>query len=252
MRLAVTQPYLFPYLGFFQMMSAVDKLILYDSFRYGNNSFVHRNRYLATGQGPQPFSVSVHGGMQTPIAELRVDDGQPWRRKMKRSLALSYARSPYFAQVYPRVEAVVDSDTDRVAEITARSIAMVKDYLAIPGELVTSAQSYEDIEVALSRPDEHQRSDEAEMEPRRVRRLLMLCRREGATAFMNLIGGRALYSPSVFRAHGIDLWFVESQTRPYAQHNAQRFHPDLSVLDALFNLSVQQVRELLQDYRLVQ
>lgn len=86
----------------------------------------------------------------------------------------------------------------------------------------------------------------------RIRRPIMICRQLGAGTLVNPIGGRELYDPALFRAHGIDLYFVQHRPTVYTQKFSNSFHPDLSVLDVLFNCSVDQVRDMLTAYTLIQ
>src|SRR5258708_8577530 len=57
MKLAMNQPYFFPYLGFYQMIHAVDQFVIYDTFNYIKSGWVHRNRLLVVGRRPAHFTI---------------------------------------------------------------------------------------------------------------------------------------------------------------------------------------------------
>ena len=42
MKLAIMQPYFFPYLGYFQLLRAVDKFVIYDDVNFIKRGWIHR------------------------------------------------------------------------------------------------------------------------------------------------------------------------------------------------------------------
>lgn len=59
-RVAVMQPYLFPYIGYFQLIHAVDCFVLFDDVNYIVRGWVNRNRILA-GEGDLLFTLPLCG-----------------------------------------------------------------------------------------------------------------------------------------------------------------------------------------------
>lgn len=52
------QPYLFPYVGYFQLLKAVDQFVILDNVQYINRGWINRNRILINGKD-NLFSFSV-------------------------------------------------------------------------------------------------------------------------------------------------------------------------------------------------
>ena len=50
MRVAIMQPYFFPYIGYFQLIGAVDLFIVYDNIKYTKKGWINRNRMLQQGR----------------------------------------------------------------------------------------------------------------------------------------------------------------------------------------------------------
>ena len=48
-KVAIMQPYLFPYIGYFQLITAVDMFVLYDNIKYTKKGWINRNRLLQNG-----------------------------------------------------------------------------------------------------------------------------------------------------------------------------------------------------------
>ena len=44
------QPYFFPYIGYFQLINAVDKFIILDDVNYIKKGWINRNRILLNGK----------------------------------------------------------------------------------------------------------------------------------------------------------------------------------------------------------
>ena len=43
MKVAIMQPYLFPYIGYFQLIAAVDKFVVYDDVNFIKGGWINRN-----------------------------------------------------------------------------------------------------------------------------------------------------------------------------------------------------------------
>ncbi len=84
MKLAIMQPYFFPYLGYFQLIAAVDKFIPYYYLNYIVNGWINRNRLLIVNKEPVYFTVSVKqkSGQQ---ADLRYQGRQQQPLEKKHS-----------------------------------------------------------------------------------------------------------------------------------------------------------------------
>ena len=57
-RLAIMQPYLFPYMGYWQLMKAVDRFVIYDDVNYIKGGWINRNRILVNGE-PAYFTIPL-------------------------------------------------------------------------------------------------------------------------------------------------------------------------------------------------
>ena len=127
-RVAVMQPYLFPYLGAYQLIAAVDEYVVLDDAAFMKQSYLQRNSVLLQGRAHQ-FSAPVHdASVNRRICDHRFT-GQ-WSALLK-LLRAAYARAPMAAQVLPLVEAVLCDADENLARKNARSLQMVCDYLGL-------------------------------------------------------------------------------------------------------------------------
>jgi hypothetical protein len=233
-KLAIMQPYLFPYIGYFQLMHAVDRFVVADDVTFIKQGWINRNRLLVNG-GAAYFTVPVkRHAADALIRDVEIADGggQQWRRSLLATVANFYRRTPSFDRVYPIVERVIGAPFTRIADMARASLREVCDYLSIATTIVESSAVY---------GNAHLKGQE---------RVIDTCRRENATDYVNAIGGRALYSPEAFLEHGIRLQFVCSQAGEYPQ-TAAPFVPSLSIVDVLMCNPPDAARELLTSYQLV-
>jgi hypothetical protein len=255
MKLAVMQPYFFPYIGYYQAIAAVDKYILYDRLAYIEGGWVHRNRCLIVHGAPTYFAVLTQ--RKSPfkkINEIELESGSLWRRKMLKFLWHNYRRAPFFDAVYPLIEQIILSDTRYLTEINTRSIIEVARFLGVTTEITTETSRFADLESKLTFPDEHLKDQFPHLKvptpERMVIRVLEMCRIEGSKTYVNAIGGQTLYIKDEFARYGIDLQFIKCGDIRY-QQTTDVFHPNLSIIDVLMNCGRDQTRALLNEYTLI-
>lgn len=214
MKLAIMQPYLFPYIGYFQLVAAVDKFVFYDDVNFIKNGWINRNRLLLAGE-VRYITVPLSGASPfLKINQIAAQGGGIWQKKMAESLRHSYRKAPFFDEINGVFSEVIFSDDLNIAEMAKKSVLLIADYLQLQTDFVMSSVEYENA---------HLHSAE---------RVIDICEKEKAKQYYNLPGGRDLYDAAAFSSHGIDLHFLDTKIEPYAQGSAD-FHPGLSMLDVL-------------------
>ena len=234
MKLSIMQPYLFPYIGYFQLIAASDRFVFYDDVNYIKQGWINRNRILERGRA-LTFSVPLQGASSfTPIYKTMIDQRQykRWKTKFLQTLTLNYRKAPHHKEALRLVQAVLEEEVDNIADLAANSVLAVAKYLELPGTIVKTSRLYDNGDL---------RSSE---------RVLDICQREGASTYLNAIGGQEIYSPEQFRAAGFELKFVRSRQIGYPQFG-QEFVPHLSIIDVLMFTTRDEARCLLQEYDLV-
>ena len=252
---AIMQPYFFPYLGYFQLVGAVDKFFPYDNFKYSTGGWVNRNRILGPDHCPLMLSVPIRGGKTTQvIRDVQIDNWAYRRKKMLRSIDHSYRRAPYFRETRGLIEDVLFGVTDQLGQLNVDCIVKVTDFLKIETELFTDSAPFQGMEDRLAaQPDDGPppaQASQMEGAPRRVSRVVEICRELGADTYVNALGGQELYSKEVFADFGLDLHFIRTRPNQYRQ-GPGAFVADLSIIDVLMHNGRDRTRRLLRDYDLV-
>ncbi len=222
MKLAIMQPYLFPYIGYFQLINAVDVFVVYDNIQYTKKGWINRNRILQNGKDVL-FSIPLKKDSDYLNVNERVLSVGFNRDKLLNQFKGAYQRAPYFEQVFPLIERIVRYDDVNLFHFLHHSIVNVCEYLDIKTEIRISS------DVAI---DHSLRNQD---------KVLALCEAVGAGTYVNAIGGMGLYSKEDFREKGIDLKFLQSKTFEYEQLGNE-FLPWLSIIDVLMFNSVDKAR----------
>lgn len=226
------QPYLFPYIGYFQLVKAVDTFVVYDDVNFINRGWINRNNLLVNGQASL-FTVPLVGASQNRlIKDIPLADFDKWREKFLRTIAVNYRRAPFFDPVYGLLTGMLAPGSGYISQLVVASLKAIAGYLEIGTAIVDSSATYQ---------NEHLKAQE---------RILDICRQQACTTYINPIGGTELYNRDRFAAAGIELKFIKSKPINYRQFG-QSFVPWLSILDVLMFNSVEEVNHLLNEYELL-
>lgn len=232
MKIAIVQPYVFPYIGYFQLINAVDKFIFYDDVNFIKQGWINRNRILLNNR-PYLFSIPCEDiSSYRLILDTKVCRNKRWASKLLKTIEMSYLRAPHFNDVYHLIRSVLDSDFQNISELAQLSILEVTKYLGMKGVCCKTSKFYNNNHL------------------KRSARLIDICKREKAEEYINSIGGVEIYTKEEFLQHGISLYFLKSKEVKYKQFNTP-FIPWLSIIDVLMFNSVSEVRTMLNQYQLI-
>ncbi|MBI5482374.1 MAG: WbqC family protein [Deltaproteobacteria bacterium] len=232
MRLAIMQPYFLPYIGYFQLIGAVNEFITYDNIKYTKKGWINRNRMLRNGQDVM-FTVPLTGASDHLTIVERELAAEFDRAKLLSQFRGAYLRAPFFESTFPLIERVVNHPDNNLFRFLHNSIMEVCAHLGLKTKITVS--STVPIDPGLKNQD----------------MVLAYCKAAGAETYVNAIGGVELYSKDVFREQGIELRFLKSRPFEYAQLGAP-FVPWLSILDVLMFNPIEAVQSCIaSNYELV-
>lgn len=213
MRLAIMQPYFLPYIGYWQLMGAVDAFVVYDRIKYTKKGWINRNRMLLNG-GDAMFSLQLaQGSDQLMVCERELAQAFD-RRKLLAQFEGAYRRAPQFEVLRPWLQDLVLDPANNLFDYLWQSITKVRDRLGLTTRLIVSSEVAHD--ESLKGQD----------------KVLAICQAMGAKTYINAIGGMELYDREAFAAQGVELKFHKARPFEYAQFGAP-FVPWLSILDVL-------------------
>lgn len=208
------QPYFFPYIGYFQLMHAVDTFIFFDDVQYIDRGWVNRNRIRENGM-PAWLTLPVHGGRrELSINQRHYFSDEATTKRITRRLQASYARAPYRSDTVALLSKVFGLGQENVADFNACSLKEIASQLGITCQFLMSSQI--DKEAQLKGQD----------------KIIDLCLRLGVDQYINPIGGVDLYNPETFDKNGLQLRFLETEV-PAVDLGGTSSH--LSIIDTLMH-----------------
>lgn len=213
-RTAIMQPYLLPYIGYFQLIAAADVFVVYDDIKYTKKGWINRNRLLLNGQ-PWTFSLPLQAGSdRLDVVDRQVATGF-LPSDLLRKIEAAYRNAPFFEPTMALAQAVLECREKNLFNFLLHGLQQTLEHLQLRARVVVSST------LAVDR------------QLRGQDRVIATCRSLGATEYLNAIGGTELYDAGSFANQGLQLSFLRSRLSPYAQ-TGQSFVPALSILDVLF------------------
>jgi hypothetical protein len=232
MTLAIMQPYLFPYIGYFQLMQAVDKFVVYDDVAYIKKGWVNRNRILVN-KSDNIFTVPLQNGSQNVlIKDILLARDEKWLKKFYRTLEMAYKKAPYYEEALNIIEQVFAVNSEHITDLQLKNFELIKAYLDIEVEIVKTSQQYDNTHLS----GQH--------------RILDICLQEKADHYINPTGGQEIYTRELFTSNNVKLNFIQSEKIEYSQFGNE-FVPWLSIIDVLMFNSKEEIKEMLNQYKLI-
>ena len=233
MKLAIMQPYFLPYIGYFQLINAVDQFVVYDNIQFTKKGWFHRNRILVNGTDKM-FTIPLKKDsdyldvMQRDLA----DSFDKESNKTIRMIEASYRKAPYYKEVMPLVQECFQPCSGNLFDFIYASLTLLMQFLQIDTEIIISSSI--DIDHTLKSQG----------------KVLAISKSLKADIYINVIGGRDIYTAEAFKNNGIELRFIKTKPIEYKQFD-NRFVPWLSIIDVMMFNSKEIINKYLHHYELL-
>ena len=224
------QPYFFPYIGYFQLMNAVDEFVVYDNIEFTKKGWINRNRILANGKDS---FITLPLKKDSDYLDVRdrhlANSWDSERVKMLNRIKESYKKAKQFDSVYPVIEKCILFDEFNLFNFILNSLNQIREHLEIQADLIVSS----------SIPVDHALKAE--------KKVIAICKARNANTYVNPIGGIQLYKKDEFKNQSINLHFLKANDFEYKQFNDE-FVPWLSIIDVMMFDSEEKIKEYLNSY----
>jgi hypothetical protein len=233
MKLGLMQPYLFPYIGYMQLISACDLFVLHDDVQYIKGGWINRNRILVNDQ-PKYIILPLAKDHFSKVINERHFTAEVSKHKelVLRQLEGAYRKAPFFKDTLRLVARCLACPDSNLATFVTHTLQQCCQYLQIQTP------------IKLSSTLAKEKAAKAEERVININNVL------GADHYINPRGGMELYQRQSFAAHGITLSFLQPRQIAYNQFR-DPFVPSLSIIDVLMFNSVETTKDLLTLYDLV-
>lgn len=232
MTLAIMQPYLFPYIGYWQLLNTVDTFVIYDNIQFSKKGWFHRNNILLNGKKTL-FSIPLKKDSDSlDVVERYISDGAEKEiNKIIRQVENAYKKAPYFVDVFPLIKEIFQNAERNLFKYIYNSVIQICEYLEINTNIVISSTI--NIDHSLKSQD----------------KVIALNKALNATKYINPIGGIELYEYEIFQNENIELAFLNSNVPEYNQFEKE-FIPYLSIIDIMMFNRREDIKKMLLEYKL--
>lgn len=227
------QPYIFPYIGYFQLINSVETFVFYDDVNFIKRGWINRNKILINEEESLITFPCLKASQNKEIREVEIDLSDKQYKKILKTISLAYQNAPNFKNIFPIVQDCIESDSKTISELAIYSIQQVCNYINITTNFEISSLKYPTTK-SLGKAD----------------RLIEIVKLENATKYINAIGGREIYTKEFFKTKNVDLQFLNPLKSEYKQFG-NKFIPNLSIIDVLMFNSVKNVRKMIGNYELL-
>lgn len=229
MKIGIMQPYFFPYIGYFQLIKAVDTFVIYDDVNFIKQGWINRNRILLNGSDFMFNIILKSASSFKKINEIEVIGNN---QKLIKTIEQAYRKAPYFTEVYPVITDILLDKETNLAKFLTDSLHAIIGYLAMNVSVLVSSEIEKD--TSLKGDD----------------KVIDICKQLNATNYINAIGGQELYSKEKFAENGLILNFIKSKSIVYPQFK-NKFVPWLSIIDVMMFNSKEEIKSMLNKYELI-
>ena len=229
MKIAVMQPYFFPYIGYWQLINSVDIFIIYDDVNFIKKGYINRNNIVINNVKHLFTLALIKSSQNKKINEILIGENN---KKILRTIEQSYLKAPFFHDIFPIIEDIFSNKEKDLSKFLGNSLQIFSKYLDINTKFEYSSMLEND--KSLQAQD----------------RLIEISKILNATDYINAIGGEQLYDKNAFSDAGINLSFIQTELINYKQFN-NKFIPNLSIIDVMMFNSKEDIKEMLKKYTLV-
>lgn len=215
MKVAIMQPYFFPYYGYYQMIGNVDFFVILDDVSFIKKGFINRNYFPNQERFTVPLSKPSQNKL---IKDTMISDTFPvWRQKFLANIENKYSKCFSFTKIYPLIENIMFRDYRTISQLSTSTLIEISSLLEFKTKIVLSS--------------------ELQIEGRFDQKLINISKHLDAEVYINSVGGKTLYDKEKFRNNGIELKFIESK----------KAFNYVTIIDTLMNYDITMLKNSVND-----
>lgn len=236
MRIAIMQPYFFPYLGYISLIKHTDQFILFDTVQFIRHGWIERNRVLKPDEGWQYIQVPLHKfSRDTLIKDVKINNTSNWSKKILAQIAHYKKKAPFYYKTVEVLQGIFNESYDDMVSFNSVALKEVCNYLEIDIHIDVFSQM-ELLIKQVNAPDEW---------------ALNICKELGnVSEYWNPPGGQDFFDKKKYDNANIDLKFHSLNLSEYNQKNNE-FVSGLSIIDVMMFNSKEEINKMLDNYMLL-
>lgn len=237
MKVAIMQPYTFPYVGYFQLINHVDKWVIFDDTQYISKGWINRNRVLHPDVKKEWQYITVpvkKHSLESRIKSVEINENIEWRKQLLGKLTSYKKKAPFYAETVEFISDCISFECITLSEWVVHTLNSTCNYLGIAFDYSLFSQ----MEVST---DNVEHAGQWALE---------IAGAMGADVYVNPPGGYSIFNENEFQARNMELRFLRPNLTPYVQRRGS-FVPGLSIIDIMMWNNKDKICEMLTDYEIV-
>ncbi len=228
--IAIHQPNLFPWLGFFAKIIKSDTFVFLDHVLLNSRSAIYTKRVKVIANGNEfwltiPLKTKPNQIFQ-PICEMEIDKPDILKSKHLKTFELNYKKSPFFSETFPLIESFYNNPSKLIAERNSHFTISLLNTMNFNKASVLSST------LACSKTS-------TEM-------LVEIMQKLGGKTYLSGDGAEGYQDIEEYQKNNITLQFMNYVHPQYPQFNSDVFCKGLSIIDALMNVGISGTKSLLE------
>lgn len=235
MKVAVMQPYFFPYSGYFSLIHSVEHFMFFDDVQYIKKSWMSRNRLLNI-EKEEPYFIRptlVKPEYKALYTTVKLDNADNWKVKIMEQLNGYKNKAPFFNQIKVLIEEILENEYEYLTSFNINSTIAISQALGF----TTKFDKYTDYNFWF------------EEKPNEGDWGRVIAKEIGATQYINSPGGESFIFPEKFSEINMKLGFIQPKLIQYNQLT-NSFLPGLSIIDVLLFNGIEQTAAMISEYEI--
>lgn len=214
-RVVVSQPMVWPWVGFFEQVRLADVFVHYDDVQLPvGRSFITRVQ-VKTLAGLRWMKIPVLADRHSRlIKDTSLEDGKNWRASHRSLLAEALAGTPFLSDALALVDTVYSARAVSLAEVNRLAIEAVADYLDLRPRFILSSS------IGSGRSSSE--------------KLIDIVVAVGGQSYITGHGALNYLNHELFEAAGLRVEYMDYKKVPYPQLHGP-FTPSVTILDLIAN-----------------
>lgn len=227
MIVSIHQPNYMPWLGYFYKIANSDIFVILDTVQYVKGTVANRNKIKGINGEEILLSVPVKlsEGAYQHYNEIAIDYSHKWVNKHLNQIKNSYLKAPNFKIIYPEFEIILKKKYENIAQLNIEIINWVIAKLEIKTKIFVTSGFEKDFGTSNAQN-------------------INICKHLNGNKYLSGHGAKKYNDPELYNQNMIELIYSDYQSKPYQQINGD-FLPNLSILDVLMNISIVEIKEML-------
>jgi len=210
---SIHQPGYLPWLGFFKKIMSCDIFVFLDDVQYEKRGWQNRNR-IRTNTGTVLLTVPVKSKLGMNLNEVKINNQSNWTRKHKKSIEVSYSKTPHFNEYWNDFKKIYDRDFELLIELNMKIIYYIMEKLNIRTKTIFSSELH--------------------ISEKSSNRILEICKALNCYEYLSGSQGKSYLNEADFVKNNISVKF-QNFHHPVYRQIYEPFISNMAIIDLLFN-----------------